>query len=196
MLAKLRNQGQKKHNKTARNAVYGIGIVSIIPKIYYMKKLISLSFCAITLIIIGCSKDGDDDNGGNSQKMELITSAAWKYDTAVVEIFGSAQPLPPGLLQDCDRDNLITLKDDGTGTVDEGGSKCDVADPQSFNITWQFKENESVINIPDTLYGSISGDAEIEELTASKLRLRKPVEVENPLGAGTIIVDAIISLKH
>lgn len=197
MLAKLIKQGQKKHNKSVRNTVNGIGIASSIPKILNMKKLISLSFYAIALFVISCSKDGDDDgNGGDSEKMQFITSASWKYDTAVVKILGSIQPLPPGILASCDKDNIITFKNDGTGTVNEGATKCDAGDPDNTALTWEFKSNETVLNIPDTLYGRISGDAKIEELTAAKLKLSKPIKIKNPIGADSIIVDAIIDLKH
>lgn len=197
MLAKLPKQGQKKHNKTVRNAVNGIGIASSIPKIYNMKKLISLSFYVIALFVISCSKDGDDDGGGgDSEKMQFITTGTWKYDTAVVRILGSLQPLPPGILASCDKDNIITFKNDGTGTVDEGPTKCESGDPQTTSLTWEFKSNETVLNIPDTLYGRISGDAKIEELTATKFKLSKPIKIKNPIGADSITVDAIIDLKH
>jgi hypothetical protein len=194
MLAKLRKEGQKKHNKTVRNTVNGIGIAPFIPKKHYMKKLISLSCCAIVLFIIGCKKEGDDENGGgDSEKMQLITSAAWKYDTAVAIVFGSQQKIPDGLLLDCDKDNLITLKNDGTGTVAEGATKCEAGDPDTTPLTWEFKSNETVINIPDTLYGRISGDAQIQELSATKLKLKKTVPVTEPVPMN---IDVIIDLKH
>jgi hypothetical protein len=165
---------------------------------FNMKKLIFLSGCAVGLFIIGCSKDGSDDNGdGPSEKMQLITSAAWKYDTAVVEFAGSTYAIPSGLLLSCDKDNIITLRDDSTGTVDEGPSKCEGGDPQSYDITWEFRNNETVINMPQTLYG-ISGEIQIKELTASKLKLARPIKIENPLGPtpDSITVNAIVDLKH
>lgn len=158
-----------------------------------MKKVISLYCLLFGLFIIACQKDGEDEDDGPSERMVLITSAAWKFDTAVVEIFGGLQPLPPGMLANCDKDNLITLFQDSTGTIDEGPTKCDVGDPQTTPMTWEFKNNETVINIPDTLYGRISGDAEIKELTATKLKLRKAVDITDPI---PMTVNVVIDLKH
>lgn len=161
-----------------------------------MKKLLSPSAALIALYLISCSKGSDDNDNGNDPKMDLITSAAWKYDTAGIDLNNDAnidQPLPAGMVDDCERDNLITFKNDNTGTVDEGGSKCDISDPQSTALTWQFKNNGTVLNIPDTLYGKFTGDADIKELTATKLKLRKAVQITDPI---TTTVNVVIELKH
>lgn len=148
-------------------------------------------------IVWGCQKDNIDDSANNgSAKMQLITSAAWKYDTAGIDVDDNGsidQALPPGTPESCDRDNLITLKKDSTGTVDEGPTKCDPNTPQTTNITWQFKNNETVINIPDTLYGSISGDANILELTSTKLRISKKQQIDIGI---PVTVAIIVNLKH
>ena len=160
-----------------------------------MKKVIFLSSVAMALFTIGCSKD-NDGNDGPSERMQLMTSAAWKYDNAEVDITGDEngdQPLPPGILEDCDKDNVITLNSDSTGTIDEGGTKCDVGLPQTVNITWQFKNNETVINIPENIFGNISGDAKIKTLTATKLTLVKQVQITDPIPA---TVNVILDLKH
>ena len=156
---------------------------------------------ALALLLIGfvafsCQKEADDNGSGGKTKMDLITSAAWKYDTAAIDITGDGttdQALPPGTIENCDRDNTITFKKDGTGTVDEGGSKCNTTDPQQTAITWQFKDNETVINIPDAIYGGISGDFKILEMTETKLRLTKQVQVTDPI---PINVWVVVTLKH
>lgn len=151
----------------------------------------------IGFAILACQKDDINDNNKGSAKMQLITSAAWKYDTAGIDVDGNGtidQQLPAGIPEPCDKDNLITLKKDSTGTVDEGPGKCDPATPQITNITWQFRNNETVINIPDTLYGSISGDADILELTATKLRISKQTQLN--LGPIPVPVKLIVNLKH
>jgi hypothetical protein len=160
-----------------------------------MKRLLSGLALLTALYLISCSKGGDD-NGGNDAQMDLITSAAWKYDTAGIDLSGDGnidQALPDGMVDDCERDNVITFVDNGTGTVDEGGSKCDINDPQSTPLTWQFKNNGKVLNIPDTLYGKFTGDADIKALTATKLKLKKTVHITDPI---TMDVDVVIELKH
>lgn len=174
------------------NDRYGIGLVPIMDKIYNMKKVISLSCLAIALLT-ACKKDNSEDTGN---RMDLITSASWKYDNAQVDVTGDEegdQPLPPGTLEDCDKDNIITFYDDNTGTIDEGPTKCDGGDPQQVDFEWEFKNNNTVINIPQTIFGNISGDAKIKILNATKLRLVKQVQITNPIPA---TVNLVIDLKH
>lgn len=154
-----------------------------------MKRYIPLLVGCLT-IIYSCKKDS------GKSRTELITSAAWKYDNAAVDanMDGVADsPVPPGYLEDCDLDNTVLLNTDGSGVVDEGGTRCDPANPQTINITWAFKDNEKVINIPQTIFGSISGDAEIKILTETKLQLLKQVTVN--VGV-PVTANVIIDLKH
>ena len=159
--------------------------------------LVSLLF---GFVVFGCQKDDIDESDDGSSKMQLITSAAWKYDTAVIDLNSngnfdnSDQQLPSGTPESCERDNMITLKDDGTGTVDEGGSKCNTTDPQTTSLTWQFKNDETVINIPDTLYGAISGDINIIELTDTKLRISKETTID--YSGIKVAVTFLVDLKH
>lgn len=160
-----------------------------------MKKVVFLSCFVSALFIMSCKKDSDD-NGGPSEKMKLITSAAWKYDIAKIDITGDEvgdQDLPPGLLEDCDKDNTLTFNTDSTGVVNNGATKCDAADPQSVDFTWEFKDNETVISIPENVFGDLSGDAKIKTLTASKLTLVKEVQITTPI---TATVNVVIDLKH
>jgi hypothetical protein len=124
--------------------------------------------------------------------MELITAAPWKLDAAYFDGNDDGNPdlpLPPGTIESCDADNIVTLRTDGTGTVDEGPTKCDAGDPQSFEIVWEFTDSEKSINIPGAGIAGLSGEAKILQLTSSKLRLSKTIT--DPMPA-TIIVD----LKH
>lgn len=160
-----------------------------------MKKVFSLVTLLIGLYLISCSKDSDDSDDNDAQ-MDLITSAAWKYDTAGIDLNNNGsidQPIPDGMLDDCEKDNIITFNDNGTGTVDEGGSKCDAGDPNSTPLTWEFKNNATVLVIPDTLYGKFTGEAQILELSATKLKLKKLVHIDDPI---SMDINAIIELKH
>ncbi|HEU4607908.1 MAG TPA: hypothetical protein VFS31_07345, partial [Chitinophagaceae bacterium] len=74
-----------------------------------MKKVFFLASVTIALFIIGCKKDSSDDDGGSSQKMQLITSAAWIYDTAAVDVDRNGTPeteIPNGFIKSCDKDNI------------------------------------------------------------------------------------------
>jgi hypothetical protein len=171
--------------------VYFLQIKEVVLNYMIMKRYALLPLAGILVIGYSCSK-----KSSSKSNTELISASAWKYDTAAIDMNkdGVAEtPLPAGYLEDCDKDNVVTLKSDGTGTVDEGLTKCDPANPQSINISWAFKDNEKVINIPQTIFGSITGDAQIKELTATKLKLLKTITINIGI---QVTVNVIVDLKH
>ncbi len=156
-----------------------------------MKRLTLLALVLTGITMASCSKN---DSSGPS-KTELITSSTWKYKNAGVDVNADGYidaALPPGYeLQSCQTDNTLLLKTDGTGTFDEGATKCDPADAQSTAITWSFKSSETVINFPQAVYGSLSGDVKIVNLTSSSLILAKTVNI-----GGSSTVDIIVEMTH
>ncbi len=68
-------------------------------------------------------------------------------------------------VKECDRDNVMTFTNDGKGVIDEMATKCDPADPQTRNITWEFINNDTQVKITDNKGTNIST---IVELTATK----------------------------
>ena len=154
-----------------------------------MQKHIFFLIMGLGLLFTDCKKSSSSQSG-----MQLITSAPWKYDTGGLDIDknGSVDtPFPPGFIKACETDNVITFKSNGTGIVDEGATKCNSTDPQTSSFTWSFKNNETVINFPDTLFGTIGGDVKINTLTSTKLELQKEVNVTSSQTA-----NVIIDLKH
>lgn len=157
-----------------------------------------LTLGLITLTFFGCQKESsnDDDSKSPAKRMELITKAPWIYHQAGIDANGDnvgETPIPTGFLDDCALDNIVTLNTDGTGTVDEGPTKCDAGDPQSFPLSWEFKENATVVNIPDGAFGALSGDATILELTETTLKLKKSISITIPIPS---TVTVIVDLKH
>lgn len=149
---------------------------------------------SIGLIILSCNKDDDDDDNNDvDAKVQLITSATWKYDTAAIgdDSGKPVSPLPAGAISDCEKDNTITFYSDSTGTLNEGTTKCDAGDPQSTSFTWWFKDNGAVLYSPDPIFGGFSGDAKVIELTSTKLRVAKEITYA-PYGTFNIVLD----LKH
>lgn len=142
------------------------------------------------LLFSACKKN---DTAGPT-KMELITTSTWKFDKAGLDVNKDGfmdTDLPPGYLVECDKDNVITFKSDGTGTVDEGASKCDPADPQTSPFTWSFKNNETILNFPAAVFNGITGDVTIQKLTTTELDMIKEVNI----GAPTT-VNVIFEMKH
>lgn len=120
---------------------------------------------------LGCSKD--DDNPPS--KTALLTSAPW---TLIAETYhgdydgdGVQDPVDYNMFADyvaCEKDNLVKLNPGGTGTFDEGATKCDSDDPQTEEVEWLFKENETIIKIQQ---GSITIDYKILELDIYVLKV-------------------------
>jgi hypothetical protein len=160
-----------------------------------MKKYV-FAMLSIGFIIFSCNKDDDDDKGTDEKsKIQLITSATWKYDTAAVadKNGNPVSPLPGDVIKSCDKDNTITFKSDSTGVLNEGTTKCSSADPQTTNFKWWFKENGTVLYTPDDIFGSSSftGDFKVIELTATKLRVTKEVTI-----APFPTTNIVLVLKH
>jgi hypothetical protein len=155
---------------------------------YYVFALVSIGF-----IVFSCNKDDDDKKDDASTKVQLMTSATWKYDTAAIGDNNGkpVSPLPPGAIENCEKDNIITFKSDSTGTLNEGTTKCDPGDPQTTSFKWWFKDNGAVLYSPDPIFGGLSGDVKVIELTATKLRVTKEVTIA-PYPAVNIVLD----LKH
>jgi hypothetical protein len=125
--------------------------------------------------------------------MQLITQASWKYDTAGIGADNSGTivtSLPPGIIKDCQKDNTITFMSNGTGTEDEGPTKCDSASPQTTNFTWSFAANQTEIVSTDSLFVAIGDTLTITSLTTTQLHLLRQLVIQNI----PVILD--LYLKH
>lgn len=155
-----------------------------------MKYLVGIILISTLYFQSSCSKD--EDTGPSNT--ELIASSAWKYMNSGVDVNNDNfidAPVPPGYILDCDKDNTLTFKNDGTGTLDEGANKCDPSNPQTSPFTWSFKSGETYINFSIPLMTGLNGDLKILKLTSTELNLGKEVNVG---GAAPVFV--IVELKH
>ncbi len=159
-----------------------------------MKKYV-FALLSIGFVFYACSKDDDKKPDDNNAKMQLVTSATWKYDTVGIDTDkdGKAdQALPQGYgVATCDKDNTISFKSDSTGVLNNGAVKCSVGDPATTNFKWWFKDNGATMYTPDNVFGTgVTGDFKVGELTATRLRLIK--DYPSPIGTFTLVLD----LKH
>jgi hypothetical protein len=122
-----------------------------------------LALFAIILFSTGCKKK-HDDQPATKTRTELITTGTWKFSTATSSGFDVS-----GFLQSCQKDNTLTFHTDGTGVIDEGTSKCNVADPQSSSFTWNFANSENTLHVSTVLFNAGSNDFNIVSLTSSQL---------------------------
>ena len=147
------------------------------------------------LLFTNCSKKSDPDPAP-ATKTDHLTSSAWKYDNAGIDLNKDGtidQPLSsiaPGVLQTCQTDNLLTFKKDNSGSVDEGATKCNPADNATTTFNWSFADNETNLNISNNVFAIMNGKSKIVSLTANNLALSR-----DTLFAGQNLA-LVVSLKH
>jgi hypothetical protein len=136
------------------------------------------------LILAGCSKD-DDAPPTNKTKTELITQGTWKFSDAKVNGVSVAT-----FLQACQKDNVLTFITGGTGTANEGATKCNAADPQSNPFNWTFQTNETLLFVSTPLFTGGSSTFTIVSLTETELVVSQNITV-----TGTA-QNAVITFVH
>ena len=147
------------------------------------KKSTLLTFCSLAILffLLACQKE-DDNNNNNipapKTKTQLISQSTWKFSAATVSGVDAS-----GYLQACQKDNIYTFVAAGTGTIDEGASKCNSGDAQSNPFTWNFLSNETMLHISTVLFSGGSNDFTLVSLTETQL-----VASQNYPPYGTIIV--------
>jgi hypothetical protein len=148
-----------------------------------------LLFTAL-IISTGCKKNSST----KKTNTELLTQSTWRYDHSGLDLDNNGtidSPVPAGMLQSCDTDNTISFNTGGTGVLDEGATKCNAANPQTVPFTWSFKNNESIINFSNVVFGGLTGDVKMISLNDTQLTLEKDVTY-----AVGVTVNVIIVLKH
>lgn len=161
-----------------------------------MKILSFLSVICAVVILSSCQKDDSAAPPPPKTKTELISASVWKYNDAKIDIDNNGtgdQAIPPGVVEACTTDNTIQFTSNGNGTVNEGPTKCDPADPQTFPFTWNFTSNETILNFSSSLFAGVGGDFKIISLTDTELILSKQLPVPPPIPSP---VTVIIIFKH
>ena len=146
----------------------------------------------ISMLLVNCSKKTNSSQASNVN-MTLLTSAAWTYDTAGIGDDSSGTivtGLPPGVLQQCQKEDTLYFYNNGTGAENAGPLKCDSTSPESTPFTWSFNTSQNAIISSDSLFAGFGGSITITSLTSTQLHLLKVVTVQTI----PFIVD--IYLKH
>ena len=131
-----------------------------------MKKQISLLVVLIaTNFFIFSSCDKDDDNPPPQQtKTQLLTTGSWRFSSATANGADAS-----GYLQACQKDNIYIFLVAGTGTIDEGPTKCNAGDPQTAALTWNWMSGETILHINTTLFSNTSNDFTLVSISATQL---------------------------
>jgi hypothetical protein len=78
----------------------------------------------------------------------------------------------------------------GTGTLDEGATKCSAGDPQSRPFTWNFQSNESILFISATLFTGGNSTFNLVSLTENQLVVSQNVTF------GSVTQLAVFTFTH
>src|SRR5262245_24903634 len=104
----------------------------------------------VSIGTLSCN-DSDEMVSGFSRKMELITAAPW-HRTALISdpaydwyANGIADTDVLSIMLPCERDNLDLYGQNGVFTTDEGPTKCNPSDPQTWTMTWRFTNHETTL---------------------------------------------------
>ena len=126
----------------------------------------AIVFCSL-VAVFSCKKSSDSSS---KSKTTLATQSSWKIQSVGVDANkdGTVDFDATSSLQACQLDNIYTLKSDGTGTADEGATKCVSTDPQTSALSWAFKSNETIIS---GNLGFFNGDGNISTLNETNFVL-------------------------
>jgi hypothetical protein len=69
----------------------------------------------------------------------------------------------------------MTFTANGSGTFDEGATKCNSGDPQTTNFTWNFTSNGSVLNVSAGIIAGQSGSFPVIALDDNKMVLEATI---------------------
>ena len=75
----------------------------------------------------------------------------------------------------CKKDNFEVYNADGTGTTDEGATKCDPSDPQTYpGGNWALLNNDTQLRLSNPAQTTIVITADILELDDSHMKIKYP----------------------
>ena len=112
-----------------------------------------------TLVLAVASLAACSKKGTTKSKTELLTQSAWKYASAGIDTDKNGTvDVEDGSINSCEKDNSATFITGGTGSYDEGATKCSPSDPQTTTFTWQFKNEEKELEFDGDIYQLLSID--------------------------------------
>jgi hypothetical protein len=87
----------------------------------------------------------------DQSRADLLVSKAWKYADFGEDLNnnGVLEASESDILN-CDKDDSYTFASGGSGTFDEGASKCNASDPQTSQFNWQLIEGETKLIVTGT----------------------------------------------
>lgn len=119
----------------------------------------------LSLFIISCDKN--DTPAPAKTKTELLTTGTWKFSSATANGTDISNQNPP--FEPCKKDNILSFTASGNGNINEGATKCNVADPSDTPFTWNWLNSETTLHISTILFTGGSSDFTLESVSATQL---------------------------
>jgi lipocalin-like protein len=136
---------------------------------------------AATVFFSACKKSSSHPKTNT----DFLTQSSWKFDHATVNGVDVS-----ALLKSCQTDNVLTFSSNGTGTLDDGATKCTSTDPQTDPFDWNFASNETVLHVSTVLFTGGSSDFTIVTLNDTQLVLSQDIMVSGSTE------NAVVTFKH
>jgi hypothetical protein len=143
-----------------------------------MNKLILLVIVCFTVLSFSSCDKNDSPPPSNT---DHITRSAWKFDKAM-----SGSTDVSGFVNACYKDNVMTFLATGSGTLDEGASKCNSGDPQTVNFTWNFTNNGNTLNVTAGIFAGQSGAFKVISINETQMILEGTVSTPSGNVTGQI----------
>jgi hypothetical protein len=122
------------------------------------KPILFLILFASFSLFPSCNKDDNYDNQTPPTKTELLTAGPWKR-TALISnpaydwnANGVSDTDVLSIMFPCEKDNFDEYKTNGIFESNEGPTKCNSTDPQTWTETWELIGNEIFYVGPDYEY--------------------------------------------
>jgi len=107
-----------------------------------------------------------------ASKTYYISQSTWRFSGATVGGVDAS-----AFVQACQKDNILTFAAAGTGTLNEGPTKCNAGDPQSTPFTWNFLANETQLFISATLFTGGNSTFTLVTLNATQLIVSQVITI-------------------
>lgn len=107
-----------------------------------------LSLIVFSFLLLQCTKDDTPAKPVSEQILGSWELKAYTFNPAY-DYLGTGEKVTDlyAILPACYIDDIYTFKTNGQGVIDEGGSKCDPQDVDTYPFIWTLKDNNKVLYV-------------------------------------------------
>lgn len=123
-----------------------LGKIVLLTKMQQMKKTsirLVLALAFSVLLLGACKKDKDDKPVGATKENLAGSYKLTKLDAMVP---GTSPQNMLGTLEDCEKDDIYTLRADFTARYEDAGTKCDANGSNSYDTNWELDGNNITVH--------------------------------------------------